>query len=224
MISTPTSLEFRNPRGFVVVEGVNGGGKSTLIAGLAKRFAYANPLLTREPGATALGKKLRALLLEDTCQEKICSKAELLLFSADRSEHVEKLILPALQQKRLVISDRYHYSTTAFQGYGRGLDLGEIRTINSIATGALTPDLVILLDLDPATGLARAGARAGAGSDSFEAEELAFHQRLRQGFLSMARELPELFLLLDANQRPEALLEEASNALQPLLSRLFPQE
>lgn len=201
--------------GFLVLEGVNGGGKSTLQRAIGSYLAKAGRahLLTREPGATPLGERLRSLILSHEAGAP-APLTELILFAADRAEHVQKKVLPALQRKELVISDRYFYSTIAFQGHGRGLPLPTINTLNEIAVAGLYPDIVLLLDLPVEEGLRRAGARGGA-RDSFEEEKIAFHQRLRQGFLELAEKRPEPFLVLDATQSPETIFSE----VQPILDR-----
>lgn len=214
----PKDLPLSAPQGFIVLEGVNGAGKTTLAERiLALLTEYQRPyLFTREPGATPLGKELRRLLLESP-HLKLSPNAELLLFGADRAEHVTKVLRPALAEKRLVVSDRYYYSTVAFQGYGRRLDHGLVQQINNIATGALEPDFVILLDIDAKLGLERSRKRQRVTGekveDSFELETLAFHERIREGFLALADSLPTPFLVLDAEKSPEQLFAVARDAL-----------
>lgn len=195
---------------FIVFEGINGCGKTTLHRNLsahltALNLAHTN---TREPGGTALGVELRKLTLEWRGEKK-SDVAELLLFAADRAEHVEKVINPALNSGISVLCDRYLYSTIAFQGFGRGLDRALIDGANSLATTrAKQPDLVVLLDLDPNLALARIATRSSNGLDSFEDEELDFHARIRQGFLECADSSEVPFMVLDANASPEELLAE----------------
>ena len=205
------NLKIPKARGFIVIEGLNGAGKSTLQNSLKRYFEAIGrqAVLTREPGATELGRELRALLLEGKAG-KISPRAELLLFAADRAEHVEKVIRPALAEGKVVISDRYFYSTSAFQGDGRGLDRSIIAALNELAIDSLLPDLVILLDIDPALGLSRNKSRSG---DSFEQEELAFHQRIRAGFLKLADERPEPFVVIDGTRSAEQVAAEAQKAL-----------
>lgn len=218
-------ISFKSPRGFIVLEGVNGAGKSSLQDKLENYAAArgAKVLKTFEPGATPAGKLLRKILLEAK-QQPLHPMAEVFLFCADRSEHAAKVIAPALQQGQLVISDRYYYSTMAFQGYGRELDLKLLLNLNLTAIAGLLPDLVILLDLDPQEGLQRNSGKAslpqrGAG-DAFEQENLAFHRRLRQGFLEMAKSLPEPFLVIDAAQSAQTVFETAKQAVDRLLAHL----
>ncbi|MCL0098777.1 dTMP kinase, partial [Dehalococcoidia bacterium] len=154
-------------------------------------------LLVKEPGGTAVGDKVRRLL-KHGLEIGIYSLTELLLFNASRAQLVAEVIRPALDQNYIVISDRYTESTLAYQGYGRGLDLETIKTINNIATGGLRPDLIVLLDMEVKGGLRRKGR--AAARDRFEREDIAFHQRVRQGYLEMANAHPEHWLLIDAAQ------------------------
>ncbi len=210
---------------FVTLEGIEGSGKSTLQQKLSQALTAKNHDVTstREPGATPLGARIRSLIL-DSSLEKISSQAELLLFSADRAEHVEKVLRPALASGSIVICDRYLHSTLAYQGYGRELPLSSLRGPIEFATNGLTPDLVLLLDLEPLEGLKRARMRAEASADKessewtrFEEEELAFHTRVRRGFLELAKEEAETFAILDASQTPD---EIASRALEYINARL----
>ena len=213
---------FKNSRGFLVLDGVNGAGKSTLLEQIKQIVAQANrPMLsTREPGATAVGSTIRSLVLNS--QERLSPEAELFLFAADRAEHVTKVIQPALQKKQIVLCDRYFYSTEAFQGYGRGLNLKAVQSANELAVKDCLPDLVVLLDLDPATGLRRTKSRGDSvtGRDSFEEEELAFHTRLRQGFLTIANQRPEPFLVVDASVSPEQVLAQVRPVIENWINSL----
>ena len=179
---------------FLTVEGIEGCGKSTQARRLAEAIG-PKALLTVEPGATELGVAIRTLLLEQRSRE-VSPLAELLLFFADRAQHVHEVVRPALAAGRIVISDRYADSTTAYQGYGRGLSLDLIRTLTAHATGGLVPDLTLLLDLPVAAGLARARRRGLA--DRMESEEIGFHERVRQGYLKLAAEEPARWVVIDA--------------------------
>jgi dTMP kinase len=206
----PDLFKLQKLPAFIVLEGINGCGKTTLHRNLSAHLTTLNLMHTntREPGGTALGLELRRLTLEWS-QERKSDIAELLLFAADRAEHVEKVINPALNSGISVLCDRYLYSTISFQGYGRGLDRSLIDAANSLATKrAKHPDLVVLLDLDPKVALARIAARSGNGRDRFEDEELDFHARIRQGFIECADSSEVPFLVLDANVSPERLLAE----------------
>ena len=153
---------------------------------------------TQEPGATKVGMRLRALLL-DTAHTGLSARSETLMYAADRAEHVASVIRPALERGAVVVTDRYVDSSLAYQGAGRLLPVSEVATLNQWATGGLTPDLTILLDLAPAVGLQR---RERSG-DRLEAEPTAFHERVRRGFLALAEAEPERYLVLDATRPSE---------------------
>lgn len=221
MIIKPAHHTFASARGFIVLEGVNGAGKTTLQRRIVDyiRAHGREAIATREPGATPVGESIRNLVLTPR-PDKITPTSELLLFAADRAEHVAKLIRPSLARGATVVSDRYLYSTTAFQGYGRGLDRSTIEQLHTIAVGDTIPDFVVVLDLDAATGLARTRSRTGSGtpsteSDALEGEAIEFHDRIRRGFLDIAAVRPEPFVILDAERSPDDLMA----SLTPLLAR-----
>jgi dTMP kinase len=192
------------PRGlFVAFEGGEGVGKSTQIERAAAwlRSVGADVLPTREPGGTPLGEELRRLVLDPDGQ--VTPRAEALIYAADRAHHVDTVIRPALEAGTVVLTDRYIDSTLAYQGAGRGLTVSEARVVTAWATDGLIPDLTVLLDLDPEIGLQRAGARASF--DRLEAASLAFHRAVRAGFLALAAESPERYLVLDAQLDPDAI-------------------
>ena len=204
---------------FVTVEGVEGAGKSTLLGMLSAEFERRGLsfIRTREPGGCGLGAKIRPLLLD--VSSRVDSRAELFLFLADRAQHVEETIRPALVRGEWVLCDRYADSTIAYQGYGRGMDVETLQSLNDYATGGLWPDRTLLLDLPVETGLERALARNGREGLSqsegrFEAEALAFHRRIREGFLERAARWPERFCVLDATLAPEELLAASLKALE----------
>ena len=183
---------------FITFEGGEGSGKSVQARALYRRlWRLAIPvLLTREPGGTSLGKKL-GRWLKWAQNVDMSPLTELMLFNASRAQLVDKVIRPNLEGGVIVICDRYADSTTAYQSYGRGLDLDMVRTVNNAATRGLEPGLIILLDIPAEKGLARKGARK---QDRFEQEELAFYQRVREGYLTMAADEPERWLVVDASQ------------------------
>jgi dTMP kinase len=186
--------------GFLVLEGVNGAGKTTLQRKIGEYLAHRNipAVLTREPGsASSLGSVLRTFVL-DPRRPPIDPVTELLLYAADRSEHVASVIRPAMQRQELVVCDRYYYSSIAFQGYGRGVDVSMIESINQHATRGIEPDLVILLDLPPELGLARTVTRRD--HDIMEHEDIFFHRRIRDGFRSIAAKSATPFLIVDATE------------------------
>jgi dTMP kinase len=200
---------------FIAFEGGEGAGKSTQVALAAEwlRSLGRSVVETREPGGTPLGRQLRHLLLDPTAQ--LTPRAEALLYGADRAQHVETVIRPALAAGQIVLSDRYVDSTLAYQGAGRGLG-DDARVVTAWATGRLLPRLTVLLDLEPATGLARAGNRAAP--DRFEAASLAFHEAVRQGFRALAAADPGRYLVLDATLDPSAVAARVRDAISPLLS------
>jgi dTMP kinase len=204
----------------VTLEGGEGAGKSTLAVtlGARARAAGREVVACREPGGTALGERLRTALLGATAGEAEAPApvpaAELLVFAAARAQLVAEVLRPALARGALVVCDRYADSTTAYQSYGRGLDAALVAAVNEAATGGLAPELTLLLDLPPAEGLARRGARG----DYVERERLAFHERVRAGYRALAAAEPDRWLVLDARQAPEVLAERAWGRLAPLLT------
>ncbi|MFK3981506.1 dTMP kinase [Micromonospora sp. NPDC050397] len=192
---------FASTGAFVVFEGGEGAGKSTQVAALAEtlRREGREVVVTREPGATDVGARIRSLVLDgSTGSAPLAPRAEALLYAADRAHHVATLVRPALARGAVVISDRYVDSSLAYQGAGRTLPVDEVSWLSSWATGGLKPDLVVLLDVDPRAGLARAAAR-GAGVDRLEGESLDFHERVRDAFLDLAAADPKRYLVLDGS-------------------------
>ena len=188
---------------FITVEGIEGCGKSTLIAGLSDRLRAPGKeiIVTMEPGGTPTGEAVRRIFLEPGTG--IAPLTEALLINAARAQHVVERIEPALRRGALVLCDRFIDSTLAYQGYGRGLDLAFLRRLCDAATGGLTPDLTILLDLPVAISRMRVSSRL-AGLDRMEALDDAFHARVRDGFLELAHDAPR-FRTLDATRPPEEL-------------------
>jgi dTMP kinase len=187
---------------FITFEGIEGCGKTTqvrLLSELLVKQGYS-VVVTREPGGCLIADKIRAILL-DADNKALVPLAELFLYAAARVQHVEEVIRPALEADRIVICDRYTDATTAYQGYGRSLDLGLIRELNRLAAAATIPDLTILLDCPEEIGLQRAMARIlatqGAREERFEQESLRFHSAVRQGYLKLAAAEPDRFAILD---------------------------
>lgn len=189
---------------FITLEGLEGSGKTTQQKYIVNelRDRGLDVLLTREPGATRLGKKIRQLLLDPDWSE-MTPRAEILLFAADRAQHVEEVVRPALNEGKIVISDRYFDSNLAYQGYGRGLDIEIVRKINLWAVDYLKPDLTFFLDLPVEIGLARARAQTvDKLGDRLEREELNFYKKIRAGYLKLAQE-SERFRVIDATRSIE---------------------
>lgn len=201
---------------FIAFEGPEGAGKSTQVRLLEAwlRESGHDPLLTREPGGTAVAEDVRRILLES---ESLSPRAELLLMLASRATLVESVIEPALAAGRVVVTDRFHLSTLAYQGHGRGLPLDEVEAMNRFATGGLEPDLTLLLDLDPGVGASRK-AMAGAGPDRIERAGNAFHRTVAEAYRLLADE-DERIERVDATGSAEAV----HAAVVGRLSARFPE-
>ncbi|KUJ49454.1 thymidylate kinase [Micromonospora maris] len=205
---------------FVVFEGGEGAGKSTQLAQLAERLRAEgrDVVVTREPGATGVGTRIRSLVLDNNTDDEAPSpRAEALLYAADRAHHVATVVRPALSRGAVVISDRYVDSSLAYQGAGRTLPVDELSWLSSWATGGLKPDLVVLLDIDPRAGLSRVAERSRA-ADRLEAESLAFHERVRYAFLDLAAADPKRYLVLDAGHPVEQIAERVADRVTELLA------
>ncbi|HAF70747.1 MAG: Thymidylate kinase [Acetothermia bacterium 64_32] len=187
---------------FVVLEGPDASGKSTQLGLISERLSSLGipHLTTREPGGTTLGRELRRMLLDP--RRSMRPLTELFLMLADRHEHVETVIKPALRGGRWVICSRYGLSTLAYQGYGRGMDLGMVRELNRIATGGLEPDYVFLLDLPPQVAYERT-----RGRDRFEGEGLTFFTQVRAAYLGLIRSVPRGYVI-DATKSPEEVCSD----------------
>jgi dTMP kinase len=230
---------------FIVFEGTEGVGKSTQLKLLQQwlvasgwmarlqqyRVLEISPMIiTREPGGTDLGGRLRALLLDSalTQAQGLPSITELLLYAADRAQHVHTTLKPALEQGSIILCDRYTASTVAYQGYGRGLDLGLIEQLNAIATDGLVPDLTLWLDLDVEQGLNRARQRQPAageleGNDRMEAAAFSFHQRVQEGFAAQANADPQRTVRIDAASSEDQVAAQIQTVMEQKLQQWFPQ-
>lgn len=201
---------------FVAFEGIEGSGKSTQTRILRRRLVRAGTrvLLTHEPGGTGIGKEVRRILKRSR-KDRVFPLTELMLFAASRCQLVEEVIRPNLKAAVMVITDRYTDSTVAYQGYGRGLSIDLIRQINDIGTDGLKPDIIVLLDLPVEKGLLRKRDRE---KDRFESEEIAFHRRVREGYLKLARAEPRRWLVFDGSlpavELSELIWEKLSRALK----------
>ncbi|HWK70361.1 dTMP kinase [Pollutimonas sp. M17] len=207
-------------KGFMIVcDGSNGAGKTTVIKAIEAHLndRGLQAVVTREPGGTVIGEKIRDILLCPDTPE-MSDIAELMLFGAARAQHVKEKILPAIQAGKAVVSDRFDAATLSFQHYARGLDLGLVRQINALALDGFRPDMNIILDLDPAIGLERVHQR-GERLDRMEAQKLEFLQRARQGYLEQARLDPALFRVLDAGRPLAQVVADALGIVDELIRR-----
>ena len=212
----------------IVFEGIEGAGKTTQLDRTHRWLSNQtfnrtfedgtspDVIVTREPGGTQLGTQIRQLLLKQPDGEIIPERAELLLYAADRAGHVSGFIEPHLARGAIVLCDRYTESTVAYQGYGRGLDLNLIEQLNEIATGGRKSDLTLWFDLEPIEGLRRARVRGKL--DRMERENLAFHQRVRQGYADAAKAEPERVIRLDAT----GSADEVQGQIQTILQQNMP--
>ena len=198
---------------FVTIEGIEGSGKSTLLYGL-KEYVESLGLevvITREPGGTEFAESVRDLILHK--DDDIDPWTEVFLLLAARRENVTKVILPALRDGKVVISDRYTDSTLAYQGYGRGLPLRKLSLLNKMATSKVFPRLTFIIDLPVEKGF---GRKKGV-LDRIEKEKLEFHERVRNGYLALARKAKKRIKVLDGTKSPDELLEEAKSILKKAL-------
>jgi dTMP kinase len=195
----------------IVFEGVEGAGKTTqmqqLIHYLRSSSWKIGPLVaTREPGGTELGMALRRLLLESHSEEFVSNRTELLMYAADRAQHVETFLKPELEKGSIVLCDRFTDSTIAYQGYGRGLKLSLIKQLNAIATDGLQSDLTFWLDINVESGLTRVRARGEC--DRMEQADLEFHQRVQKGFTELAQQNPDRIVRINADRSESEISEE----------------
>ena len=202
----------------IVFEGVEGCGKTTQMQLCSEWLqSLSIPVVTtREPGGTELGLHLRSLLLESTDYKAISATTELLLYAADRSQHVEQELLPNLEAGKIILCDRYIDSTIAYQGYGRNLDMNLIHQLNSIATSGLKSDLTLWLDLDVEQGMARK-RKTGEKADRIEQEKIEFHRRVQKGYFEQAALSPQRNLRIEAGLNKE----EVQKQIQQILTSKF---
>jgi len=198
---------------FITFEGIEGSGKSTQLRRVAATLPDA--VVTKEPGGPPIAERIRAILLDSA--SALDPVAEMFLFAASRRQNVVEVIRPALGRGAVVLCDRFTDATLAYQGFGRLLDLDRLRTLNAWATDSLTPDLTLLFDLAEETGITRARSRnAGASTDEgrFEAEDLRFHRRVREGYLSLATSEPKRFAVIDGNGSEDEVFARVSEVLR----------
>ena len=201
---------------FIVFEGIEGAGKTSqlkqtrewlMTGGLGEPI---DVIQTREPGGTELGQTLRSLLLNDHYLQ-IDDRSELLLYAADRAQHVNQFLKPQLEAGKVILCDRFIDSTTAYQGYGRGLDLALIQQLNTIASNGLETHLTLWLDVGVETGLQRVQQRGKR--DRLEQADITFHQRVREGYIKLAEQFPQRIVPINANQSPQQVQAEIQKTL-----------
>ena len=199
----------------ITFEGGDGAGKSTLMKGLYRLLEERGEsvIQTRAPGGTHLGEKIRSLLLES--KTPLSDRSELFLFLADRAQHMQEVISPALSSGKIVLCDRFNDSTIAYQGVARGLDADKVNALCLFATDGKIPDLTFYLDIAPEIGIARSLHKTGE-KDRIESESLDFHEKIRQAFLHIAKQDPKRVRVLDATQSPETLLTQVLKFLDDI--------
>ena len=211
---------------FITFEGIEGSGKTTLmdLVAHALREKGFDPLLSREPGGTDLGIALRNVLL-DPGVAGMEAVTELMLFGADRAQHVAEVVRPTLEAGGMILCDRFSDATLAYQGHGRGVPPETVNAVDGAARGGIRPDMTVLLDLPAELGLERARRRNNLAADQSESrideEELAFHHRVREGYLRIMKEDPERFLLLDGESQPPELSEAVIRELAARFPHVF---
>lgn len=200
---------------FLSIEGIDGSGKTTTINRLAEAIEADgyDLLILREPGGTAVGERVRSILLDEVHagMDGLC---ELFLFAAARAELTAKVIRPKLDAGSVVICDRFIDSTVAYQGYGRGVDREQIQRINEVATGGLKPDRTFLLDLDPAVASKRLAGRTDQAQDRLDQEDMSFRRSVREGYLALADSEPERIVRIDANRSTDEVVSEILKVLR----------
>lgn len=198
---------------FITFEGCDGCGKTTQLELLAKYLQDKgyDVIVTREPGARGLGEKLREILLN--YDGEVSSNCESFLFLADRAQHIDTIVKPAIDAGKIVLCDRHIDSTAAYQGYGRGLDLEQINYLNNIATSGLKPDLTLLFDVDIETSM----ARVGNNKDRMESAGIEFQEKVRHGYLELAKKEPKRIKVFDSGKTIEQLHQEVLGIMAPLL-------
>jgi dTMP kinase len=195
-------------RGFLIsFEGSEGSGKSTQISRIADRFEDAgyDVVVTREPGGTPIGEEIRHILMHASEGDSMMPETELLLFAASRAQLVREVILPAVEAGKIVLCDRFMDSTTVYQGVARNIQSEPVHMINTFAVGHMTPDVTVVIDLDAELGLERVRHRANDLPDRMEQENIQFYQKVRNGYLMLAKAMPERFIVVDGELPREEL-------------------
>lgn len=208
--------DFMNGK-LITFEGGEGAGKTTQAKELTKWLQESvgvKVITTREPGGTPTGEVIRQLLQHDLSGEPLCDATEALLFCASRAQLCKNVLAPALNEGTWVVLDRFTDSTLAYQGYGRGFNVEQLRNINDFATGEVKPDLTILIDISLEVGFSRISKRGDGTKDRIEQAPLEFHRRLHDGYLEMAAREPERFVIVDGSQTPEKVQEDIRNIVR----------
>ena len=197
-------------------EGSEGSGKSTQISRLAAHFQKArrDVVTVREPGGTELGEQIRNIIVHNSKGDEMCAETELLLFTASRAQLVREVIAPALLRGAIVLCDRFLDSTTVYQGVARNLAMDPVNLINQFAVGNVMPDLTVIIDVPTEIGLARVRQRASDLPDRMERENIEFYNKVREGYLFLARSLPRKFLVIDGTQKEDALEKQIWHDIQ----------
>jgi len=205
---------------FITIEGGDGSGKSTLIERLTDKIEQetnTRTVRTREPGGSPIAEAIRGIIL-DTNHTKMDPRTEALLYAAARRQHLAEIVMPALKQGSIVICDRFVDSSLVYQGHGRGLGVEKVWDINRFATEDCMPDLTLYLDIDPEVGLSRIASNGLREVNRLDLEGLAFHRKVREGYLQIAERFPERIRTLDANLEPARLAEAAWEIVKKSLS------
>lgn len=198
-------------RGYLITfEGSEGSGKTTQVGRMADRFENAGyeVIVTREPGGTDVGEQIRHLLKHSANGQLMCPEAELLLFAASRAQLVREVISPAIDAGKIVLCDRFMDSTTVYQGMGRNLHSGPVHVINTFAVGDVTPDVTVVIDVPAEVGFERLRHRVSDLPDRMEEENIAFYRKVREGYLMLAKALPERFVIVDGQNEVEQVCEQ----------------
>ena len=200
---------------FITFEGADGSGKTTQLEKIAEHLANEkfSIIKTREPGATELGQKIRNLVLH--YDGDVSPTCEMFLFLSDRAQHIDTLIKPALEDGKIVLCDRHIDSTIAYQGYGRGKDIEQLKNLNKIATSSMVPDLTLVYDVD--TDVAQ--TRVGDEKDRLEAAGAEFHKKVRHGYLELAKEYPDRIIVINANNSIDTVYNETKNIIIDLITQ-----
>lgn len=205
---------------FITFEGGEGAGKSTAIKKIVEKLQKEGReiVLTREPGGTPIGEEIRSIIL-DKKNTDMDVRTEALLYAASRRQHIVQKIIPSLKEGKMVLCDRFLDSSLAYQGYARGIGIDKVYEMNQFATEGVEPDLTLFFDLDPEEGLRRIAANNNREVNRLDVEKLSFHQKVREGFLLLAKKFPHRFVVIDASQNAQKVFEYAYKEIENILKR-----